>query len=130
MYKSLWLRVGYAVVRDGHIRQMGTRAFAVFIIIRTYSSQDNIAFPSLRRIAFLSGCSIRTVQKEIEKLVKMGWIEKYKARDFNGKYKRNNYHIMENDLIRGTDQPSFTDHPVADIADGIESNQWKKSNYG
>jgi len=120
-YRSLWLRVGYAVVRDGHISNLGVRAFAIFMIIRTYSNQKNIAFPSLHRIAKLSGCTVRTVQKEIDKLERLGWLKKEKVRGLNGQYKRNHYQILENRLIRGTDQPSFIDYPVEDISIGLGS---------
>lgn len=117
-YRSLWLRVSYGIVRDGYIRKLGVRAFAIFMIIRTYMNQESIAFPSLLTIARLSGCSVRTVQKGIEKLVQLGWLEKRKTRSLNGKYERNRYQILEDDLVRGTDQPSFTDYPSEKIANG------------
>lgn len=117
-YRFLWLRMSYPVVRDGYIRNLGVRAFAIFVIIRTYANKENMAFPSLLRIASLSGCNVRTVQKEIAKLEQAGWIRKQKMRDFNGKYRKNQYEILENDLIRGTGQSSFTDDPVEKFADG------------
>lgn len=117
-YRSLWLRMSYSVVRDGYIEKMGVRAFAIFMIIRTYANKENIAFPSMLRIAHLSGCNIRTVQKEIAKLEQFGWLEKQKMRDFNGRDRKNKYEILENNLIRGTGQSSFTDYPVEKFADG------------
>lgn len=117
-YRYLWLRVSYAVIRGEYIQKLGIKAFAIFIVIRTYMNQEGVAFPSLSTIARFSGCSTRTVQDGIKKLVQMKWIEKRKTRSLNGKYERNRYQILQDDLIRGTDQPSFTDHPSEKIADG------------
>lgn len=129
-YRSLWLRVGYAIVRDGHIRRLGARAFVVFMVIRTYSNKENIAFPSLTRIASLSGCNVRTVQKEIKRLEQEGWIKKRKTRGLSGKYERNRYEILENDLIRGSGEQSFIDYPVEENTNGWKAGHRQKTNNG
>lgn len=129
-YRSLWLRVGYATVREGYVRRLGVRAFVVFVIIRTYMNKEGVAFPSLTRIAYLSGCNVRTVQKEIKKLEQEGWIRKRKTRTLGGRYERNRYEILENDLIRGTGEQSFVDHPVEKNTNGDEADQGQETNNG
>ena len=117
-YHSYYLRVSFALVRDGYLRTIGVRAFAVFMIIRTYTNLNNVAFPSIRRIASLSGLSVRGVQLEIRKLEQDGWIEITRNRDSQGKYLRNIYRILEQDLVRGSGDPDFIDYPAVNPADG------------
>src|SRR5258708_23281888 len=75
-YRLLWVKVNFAVAKDNHIALIGARAFGVFIVIRTYMNKDDLAWPSLEAIAYQSGCSVTTVQKEIKTLIDKAWIRK------------------------------------------------------
>lgn len=119
IYKHLYLRISYATARDGHIREIGVKVFGIFIILRTYANSDNIAFPSLRTIARLSGSSIKTVEKLIKILEDKGWIEKLdRMRKANGKFGSMQYQILEVDLVRGSEGENFIDSPVVKNANG------------
>jgi len=118
-YHSLYLRMGYTLIRDDYLRTIGARAFAVFIVIRTYANLDNIAFPSIETISKQSGLCVRSVQNELKKLTTYGWISISKSRGRNGKYSMNNYKILETDLIRGSNEDSFIDKPSANNAYGV-----------
>ena len=87
-YKSLYLRVNFALFRDEHIRRLGANTIAIFMIIRTYANYDGIAYPSLATLSRKSGCGTRTVQGAIQKLVDYGWTEKEKRRSNEGKFSR------------------------------------------
>ncbi len=119
IYKHLYLRVSYAITRDGHIRGIGVKAFGIFLILRTYANFENIAFPSLRTIARLSGFSVKTVEKQIKILEDKGWIEKLdRIRKANGKFGSMQYQILEDDLVRGSEGDNFIDYPVVKNASG------------
>lgn len=119
LYRYLWVSVNFAVVKDSHIKQIGARAFGVFVVIRVFMGKDNIAYPSLEGIAKLSGCGVSTVQKEINILIKNGWLRKVgRIREDNGKFGKTKYLILEKDLIRGTGQQGFTRQPLVQSNDG------------
>lgn len=117
-YRYLWVKVNFAVVRDGHIRQIGARAFGVFIVIRTYMNKEDIAFPSLKRIAWDSRLSINTVKKDIQALIKHRWLIQTVGRNEQGRFDNAEYLILEKDLIRGTNSQSFMKQPVSSIDNG------------
>ncbi|MCL4366708.1 helix-turn-helix domain-containing protein [Patescibacteria group bacterium] len=119
----LWTRVNFSTARDGHIRKLGANAFAVFMVIRTYMDKEKIAYPSLARIAYQSNLSVRTVEKALNKLVDEGWIKKVGRMIDKGKFGNTRYLILQHDLIRGTDDPSFMSKPIANIANGNQGNQ-------
>jgi hypothetical protein len=112
-YRMLWVKVSFATARDGHIRDIGARAFGVFFVIRTFMDKEGFAYPSLKTISYLSGCSLVTAKKEIDKLVDEGWIKKSRRkRTVGGKFDSNLYEILQRDLIRGTNESSFLKEPV------------------
>lgn len=118
-YRSLWVTVNFAVVRDQYIRTIGARAFGVFMVIRAFTGKDKKSYPSLNSIAFLSGCSITTIRKEINILIKNGWLEKsINKRGGNGRFENSIYTILETDLIRGTRQKGFMQQPLLKSAIG------------
>lgn len=119
-YRFLWVKVNFSVVRDGHMRQVGARAFGVFFVIRTYMNKNNVAFPSLKRIAYDSKLSVNTVKKEIQILIKHGWLIQTVERNENGRFENAEYLILENDLIRGTNSQSFMKQPVSKIDNGYQ----------
>jgi len=105
---NFWVKVSHVAPRGGYIKQIGARAFGVFIVIRSYMSKDYIAFPSLSTIAYLSGCSITTTQKEIATLIKYGWIKKIgRAKNPQGRFGNTEYLIVQTDVVRGTGDVSF-----------------------
>lgn len=124
-YRFLWTKVSFAVARDGHIRLIGARAFGVFMVIRTFMDKDRIAYPSLRTIAYLSGCSVTTIQKEIATLINNNWLKKVgRAKNPQGKFGNTKYLILERDLIRGTGEPSFMKQPpMVQSTDGNQGYQ-------
>ena len=70
-------------------------------------------------IAYQSGCSVRTAQKEIDTLVRNGWLEKMgRIQVGDGKFGNTKYHILERDLIRGTGRSNFIIEPIANTAIG------------
>ena len=123
-YQSLWMKISFAAARDGHIRILGTKAFTVFIVIRTYMNKDKIAYPSLKTISHQSGLSIKTVEVAIDKLIDAGWIEKTGRVLNRGKFGNTKYFIRQRDLIRATGDPSFMKEPVVKITNGERGGQW------
>jgi hypothetical protein len=118
-YRLLWVIVNFATVKDGHIRQIGARAFGVFFVIRAFMDKDGIAYPSLQTIANLSRCCVKTIQKEEAILIQYGWIKKEgRVRLENGRFGNTKYRILEKDLIRGTGQKGFMREPLADNTTG------------
>lgn len=118
-YRYLWVRVNFATAKDEHIKRIGARAFGIFMVIRTFMGKDETAYPSLARIAYLSGCGISTVQKEIEGLIEHGWIVKVgRIKVGSGKFGNTAYRILEKDLIRGSKQRGFIDDPLVQFTDG------------
>lgn len=111
-YRYLWVKVSFAVARGGYIRDIGAQAFGVFIIIRTFMDKDYIAYPSLSTIAYLSGCGVSTIQKEIATLENDGWLKKAgRVINPDGKFGNTKYRITQTDLIRGTGDVSFAKQP-------------------
>lgn len=117
-YRYLWMKVNFAIARDNYIKTIGAQAFGVFIVIRTYMNKEGIAYPSLRTIAYQSGCSIGTVEASLGKLIAHGWLRKVGRVMDKGKYGNTKYQILQNDLIRGTGDPSFMNKPVLKIDSG------------
>lgn len=112
-YRSLWVKVSFAVVRDKHIKRTGARGFVIFLVLRTYMNKDGVAYPSLSRISDESGCSRRSVQNELVKLEKCGWIRKLGRLRDKGKFVNMKYLILEKNFVRGTGEKSFMSKPVA-----------------
>lgn len=118
-YRFLYLRISYAVAKDKHIRKIGTRAFGIFIVIRTFMDEESIAYPSLRTIAYLASCSVKSAQEDINKLIKHGWLEKVgRIKIGNGRFGNTKYRILEQDLIRGSKQFDFIKQPLVIRANG------------
>lgn len=118
-YRFLWITVNFAVAKDNHIALIGARAFGVFMVIRTYMDKDNLAWPSLRTIAYQSGCSVTTSQKEIKTLIDKGWLRKTgRTPRQSGHWGNTIYQILQQDLIRGTGQKGFIEQPLVDNTNG------------
>lgn len=118
-YRFLWVSVNLAVAKDNHIALIGARAFGIFMVIRAYMNKENQAWPSLETIAFQSGCSMTTLQKEIQTLVQNAWIKKEgRVRKENGQWGNTIYLILQQDLIRGTGQKGFLKQPLMDSTNG------------
>jgi len=119
-YRSLWVSVNFATAKDGHIRRIGADAFGIFMVIRAYMDTDSqTAYPSLVRIAYLSGCSVTTVRKKIAVLIEEGWLKKAnRIRTREGKYGNTLYKILETDLIRGAGQKGFIEQPLSESTIG------------
>lgn len=118
-YQYLWVNVNFAIARDNYIKAIGARAFGIFFVIRTYMNKEGVAYPSLRTIAFQSGCSIGTVEASLVKLIEKGWLKKVGRVMDKGKYGNTKYQILQKDLIRGTGDPSYMKQPVAKFANGL-----------
>lgn len=117
-YEGLWLTVNYAVSRGGYIKQIGPRAFGLFIVIRTYMNKQKISHPQLRTLKALTGLSINTLRKDIDILVQHGWLKKSVDKNSKGEFTVTQYSILQTDLIRGTGDPSFRVKPVSRIDNG------------
>ena len=112
LYRLLWVKVSFAAAKDGHIKQIGARAFGVFMVIRSFMAKDGTAYPSLQTIASLSGCSITSVQKEMATLIDNNWLKKIgRVKNPQGRFGNTKYLITERDLVRGTGEPSFMKEP-------------------
>ena len=122
-YQYLWVSVNFAIARDNHIRRIGVQAFGIFMIIRTYMDKEHVAYPSLRTIAYQSGCSVGTVCAAINRLAINGWIKKIGRQMVKGKYGNTKYLILQTDLIRGTGDPSYMNKPVTKFDNGLQGNQ-------
>ncbi|HEC66013.1 MAG TPA: helix-turn-helix domain-containing protein [bacterium] len=120
-YRNLYLRISYAIAKDGHIKRVGARAFGVFIVIRTYMDREGIAYPSLRTIAYQSGCGVGTVQREIKRLIQEDWLAKEgRVETKDGKFGNTKYRIIETDLTRGSGQKGFLAKPLTNRDNGRE----------
>jgi len=118
-YRYLWVRVSYAVVKDEHIKKIGARAFGVFVVIRAFMGRDETAYPSLATIAYLSGCGVSTIQKEIDTLIEHRWIVKMgRVKKENGLFGSTIYKVIQTDLIRGSKQKGFIDNPLVQSNNG------------
>lgn len=118
-YRYLWVRVSYAVVKDGHIRKIGAQAYGVFTVVRAFMNQNGIAYPSLGTIAHLSGISVTTTQKEIKALIDNGWFQKDgRVRIEGGRFGNTIYRIKQTNLIRGSKQQGSIDNPVVQSTSG------------
>lgn len=118
-YKYLWVRINYSVVRDLHMRRIGAQAFGIFIAVRVYMGKDYIAYPSLKRIAYESKCSVGTARKALNLLEKEGWIRKAgRMKEENGEFGNMKYLILQRDLIRGSDRKGFIEEPITNFDNG------------
>jgi hypothetical protein len=121
LYRGLWLIVNFGVVRDGIIRDVGPKAFIVFLVIRTFANKDFTSFPSLDTISRFSGFNVKTVQRQIKRLESQGWIRTEKSRRSDGRFENIRYKILERNYIRGTGEPSFLSVPVVKTTNGVQS---------
>lgn len=111
-YRYLWVKVSFAVAKGGYIKDIGAQAFGVFIIIRSFMDKDFIAYPSLSTIAYLSGCGVSTIQKELATLENNDWLKKAgRVINPDGKFGNTKYRITQTDLVRGTGGVSFAKQP-------------------
>jgi len=119
-YRSLWVAINFAVVKDSYIKQISAQAFGIFMVIRAFmNNKNNIAYPALETIANLSDCSVSTVRREINKLEKYGWIKKVgMKRNKKGSFGNMQYQILQTDLIRGSNQPGFMKKPLVNMNNG------------
>ncbi len=56
------------------IREVGLSAWAVYCVLVRYGDHERHSFPSVELIAEHIGCSVRTVQRGIQRLYKRGWL--------------------------------------------------------
>ncbi len=112
-YENYFLTVNYAAIKGGHVRQIGLRAFGLFIVLRTFMNKEGVAFPKLSTLCRYSGLSINTIQKDVDILIKNGWVKKTVTRKKDGTFEVARYFILQKDLIRGTGDPSFKKSPVS-----------------
>ena len=81
--------------------------------------RDETAYPSLATIAYLSGCGVSTIQKEIDTLIEHRWIVKMgRVKKENGLFGSTIYKVIQTDLIRGSKQKGFIDNPLVQSNNG------------
>lgn len=68
--------------------------YKLYIYLRIYGGQSNIAFPSLKRISKELNMSINTVRKSLKSLEENGYLKIVTRRDKNS-YQVNNYYILD-----------------------------------
>ncbi len=118
-YENYWISVNYAMARGGYMKTIGPRAFGIFVVIRSFMNhKTKIAFPKLKTIHELTGLNVGTVRKDTSLLEKHGWIKRVVEKDNKGKFAVTKYIILQNDLVRGSGDPSFNKKPVTRLING------------
>lgn len=63
------VKVGIKAIQQGLIKELGTNEFAILLAIASYCDVDGQAFPSQRILSELTGLSLPTVNRVINKLL-------------------------------------------------------------
>lgn len=67
--EELNVKVGIKAIQSGLIKELGTNEFAVLLAIASFSDVDGEAFPSQRTLSEVTGLSLPTVNRVINKLL-------------------------------------------------------------
>ena len=114
--RNLWLRMSHSMAKDNHLNDLSGNAFKIFFIICTYMNKEKISYPSLDTLVGHSGMHKNTVQNAINEVEAKGWIAKERSkRQSNGRYGVMRYRILENDLVRSSNDPGFHEKPVTKL---------------
>ncbi len=78
------------------IKEVGTLAFAVYVIFTRHAGKDWTCYPGQDRIANAIGCKSRAVQLAVARLVKAQWIQVKRGAMIKGKWypRRNTYTLL------------------------------------
>ena len=111
--KANFEKLYHTIHDDGHAAKMGA-AFCVFAVLLRHADSRGKSFPGRDRIAILSGLSVRTVDRHIAKLCKLGYVTKAKHSYSSNAYRVN---LTGSTLAKlATDTCQFDDPTVAKLA--------------
>jgi hypothetical protein len=68
-----WLWMRRELLRE-HGSELGAHGIAVYAAIASFAGANETAYPSMKTIADLIGCSRKTVKRRIKDLHRLGWI--------------------------------------------------------
>jgi len=101
-------------VVDSYVSRIGAYGFLIFGILNRFS-RNGETFVSLAKIALIGNCSLKTVQREIDTLVRVGLLERRSGKD---KGIENIYTLV---TPKCTEFPQ-EDKPVEKVADRLDND--------
>lgn len=88
--EKLWFHIVNGMITNGHMKDMGVMGWAVYCVVKSHANLNTgDSFPSIKRIAELIGVSHDTIQRAMNRLAELGFINA----DKSGKHNR--YTIKE-----------------------------------
>jgi len=82
-----YFRIYSSMISSGDVAKMGVGAFGLFGILRAYTNwQTGVAIPSIPKLTEMSGASRPTVEKYLNKLVELGYLDVVKREGAPNRY--------------------------------------------
>lgn len=82
-----YFRVYSSMISSGDVAEMGLGAFGLFGILRAYTNwQTGVAIPSMPKLTEITGASRPTLEKYLDKLAEMGYLDVEKVKGRGNRY--------------------------------------------